>query len=228
MKYYKEDYDKTKEEVVKKTTKSGNIIARVAIIAVMVLAIAIMLILINSYYSIDTMIERNERKVTQEAEKNKSDISATLADMEKHRDYLAMNYYTLNNRLQSSDEYMEYTRVFTAATSYEVIYKDILNIVDGYDEYGEKTKDDWCLDIAIYIADWNMYVEGEFWNDTPDSPMHAGEHGEFLKDAKHDVQDMVQVYFELTDEQAESMWNMEQSDIAEMLCEKCKVLYPEV
>ena len=149
-------------------------------------------------------------------------------EMERSREYLAMDYYILNYRLRGEETYDDYFRVSTAAINYEVIYADILNIVTGNNYYGEKSKEDWCNDIAIYIAGWKQYVDGEFWGDTPDSPMHAGEHQGFMDDARKEIQDMVQVYFELTDEQAESMWNMEEAAVGTMLYEKCRELYPEV
>ncbi|MCR5421935.1 MAG: hypothetical protein K6E98_13130 [Lachnospiraceae bacterium] len=106
---------------------------------------------------------------------------------------------------------------------YNTIYSDIINIVDGYDMYGEKTSKDRCNDIAIYISDWKSQVEGEFWNDSPYSSMHSGERGEFIADAKKEIQDMVQVYFQLMDEQALDMWSMEETQIGNMLRENKKL-----
>lgn len=225
MAHYKADYEETKSDVITKSSKLNNRTARILVIAVMVVAIAVMLILTGYYQDVDKRYERKNAKKLQEIEKNKDEIFSTLDEMESHRDYLAMEYYVLEHGLRGSDLYKDYTRVFSAALSYEVVYTDIINIVDGYDYYGEKTAQDWCYDIAIYIADWKQYVDGAFWGDTPDSPMHADKHEAFITDAKHDVQDMVQVYFELTDEQAMSMWNMEEEAIGEMLYDKCKALY---
>ena len=57
--------------------------------------------------------------------------------------------------------------------------------------------------------------------------MQSGEHGLFIKDCKQDIQDMVQVYFELSDEQAEGLWDMEEEAIAELLYSKSQDLYTE-
>jgi len=116
--------------------------------------------------------------------------------------------------------------VFTAADVYDAVYMSIINIITGYERQGETNKD-WCNSIALYIDNFGLYAEGEFWHDTADSPMHKGEHGAFIADAKKDIQDMVQVYFELPDEQAEAIWDMEQTDLASMLYEISTELYPE-
>lgn len=228
MQKYKEDYDKTKDNVIKKSTKFNDRTARIAIIALMIMIVAVMLVISRYYSDFETRNKRNEEKIAKEVEKNKGDIAATLKEMEEHRDYLAMDYYVLNHQLRGNRDYNDYERVFSAAICHTAIYTDIINIVDGYNHYGNSGNRDWCNDMAIYIADWNKHVEGEFWHDSPDSPMHAGEHGAFLADAKKDTQDMVQVYFELTEEQASEMWTMSKDEIADMLYERCKDLYPEV
>ena len=227
MKHYREDYEQTRDDVITKSTRFNSVTARVAIIAVLLLLIIIMLIITANNSDIETREKRNNKRIAEEVEKNRSEIEATLKEMEEHRDYLAMKYFMTNHRLRSNDDFNEYSRVFTAVIDYEVIYSDIISIVDGFDGYGDKTAKDRCYDIAIYISDWNRYVDGEFWNDSPDSPMHSGEHGAFLRDIRKDTQDMVQVYFELTDDQASSMWTMEKDDIGEMLYEKCMDLYPK-
>ena len=154
-------------------------------------------------------------------------MTATLKEMEEHREYLAMRYYVLNHNLRGDSNYSDYSRVFTAVINYGAIYDDILNIVDGYDGYEDTGRKQWCDDIAIYIANWNSYVGGEFWNDSPDSPMQSGSHGAFIADAKKETQDMVKVYFKLSDEQAKDMWTMDKDAIAQMLWEKCQDIYPE-
>ena len=227
MKNYKEDYDQTKDEVIKKSTKFNTRTARLAIIAVMVIIVAVILIITKSYADIDTRIERNQQKVAEDREKNKENIQATLKEMEEHRDYLAMNYFVLNHELSMDTEYMDYTRVFTAATTYTEIHSAILSLVSDYTYFDEKTKKDWCNDIASYITSWSVYVDGGFWGDTSDSPMHSAEHQGFIDDAKKEAQDMVQVYFELTDEQAVAMWDMSSEELGNVLYEKCIDLYPE-
>ena len=57
--------------------------------------------------------------------------------------------------------------------------------------------------------------------------MHAGEHGAFLADIKKDTQDMVQVYFGLTDDQASSIWEMDRESLGALLYDNCREMYPQ-
>ncbi len=226
LKKTQDDFKQAKAEATE-NIRSGNRTARLVIIGIMVTVIIIMRIMTAKYSDVETRIDARENEIKREAYKNKNDIDVTLKELEKNREYLAMEYYVLNYRLRSNDAYDDYARVFTAAIDYRVIYDDILNILDGFEGYENETDKDRCYDMAIYISDWDKYVGGGFWSDSPTSPMHSGEHGAFIADAKTAVQDMVQVYFELTDEQASSMWKMDRDTLGEMLYEKCRVLYPK-
>ena len=226
MKDYLNEFERTKTEAKVKSITAGRI-GRFVVIGLMLAAIMIMGISIAINSDVENRIKKEEKRISKELNKYEDDVTATLKNLEKDRDYLALSYYVLNYRLRSDDRYDDYARVFTAVISYRAVFEDILNILDGFDGYEDKTDRDWCYDAAIYISDWNSYVGGEFWNDSPDSPMHRGEHGEFLKDIKKDAQDMVQVYFDLTDVQATSMWDMDRETLGSMLYEKCADLYPE-
>ena len=222
---YREEYEETKEEVVKKKNRISSRSARIVVIAVMVLCVIVMLLMAKNYSDIDARWKRKEKRIEQEVEKNKNEIDSNLRQMEEQRDYLAIQYYMENYRLMSNEDYSEYSRVFTAVICYGTIHSDILNLVSGFKGYSMEPQDTkgWCDNIAIYIHDWNRYVG----NDMQDSNMYAGEHAAFLNDIKKDTQDMVQVYFELTNDQAANMWIMEKSEIANMLYDQCADLYPE-
>ena len=225
-KEYSDEYEAVKKDVKEKSKLAGRI-GRLIVISVMLVIIFLMSIFIISNSNVERRIKREEFEISREVAKNRSEITATLKNMEKNREYLAMDNYQLNYSLRANSDFDDYSRVFTAVINYGVIHDDILSIIDGYDYYGERTNKDWCYDAAIYISDWNKYVGGAFWGDSEDSPMHSGEHGEFLLNIKKETQDMVQVYFKLTDEEASSMWEMSEEELGELLYSKCKDIYPE-
>ena len=226
METYREEFEKTKTEVKKKSISAGRL-GRLIVIGLMLVVILFMGISIRRNSDVEYLIKKEEEQIAREVEKNRDSITAKLQEMEKNREYIALDKYNLRYRLRSNDYYEDYFRVFTATIDYTVICEDIMNILSDYDGYHEKTNKDWCYDIAIYISHWRSYVEGEAWFDSPDSPMYSGEHGAFISDAKKDAQDIVQVYFNLTDEQASSMWDMEEEELGKMLYENCRELYPE-
>ncbi|MCR5674614.1 MAG: zinc ribbon domain-containing protein [Lachnospiraceae bacterium] len=226
MQQVRDEYERTRDDVKVRSRSAGRI-GRLAVIGAMLLVIAVLEISVVRNSDVEIREKTKTDRIAREVDRNRDAIAETLRELEKNRAYLAMDCYMLNYRLRGDDAYADYSRVFTAAINYSVIYEDILNIVDGYEGYDEKTPRDWCDDIAIYISDWDRYVGGSFWHDSADSPMHTGEHGAFIADARKDAQDLVQVYFDLTDEQASAMWTMDEEAVADMLYENCRRLYPE-
>ncbi len=216
MKEYRDEYEKTKTDVKKKSISAGRK-GRLIVIGLMLCAIIAMKISIIYNSDFDIREKKKSNRISKEVDRNRDDVAATLKEMENNREYLALSYYMLNYGLRGNEDYNDYSRVFTAVISYGAVHKDILNILDGFDEYGEKTVRDYCYDAAIYISDWNRYIGTE----------STGGHGAFLADIRKDTQDMVQVYFNLTDDQASSMWDMDRETLGGILYESCRELYPE-
>ena len=220
------EYEQTRAETKIKSRSAGRV-GRGVVICLMVIAILFMWGSIRRNSDFDYRYEKKRDTIAREVEKNRETVTATLQELEKNRAYMALDCYVLTHRLRGDDTYLDYSRVFTATINHREIFEDTLNIVTGYQGYDGESQKEWCEDAAIYISNWREYVDGGFWRDSPTSPLHGGEHGAFLTDIKQDTQDMVQVYFGLTDEEALSIWEMEKDALSEMLYERCSELYPE-
>ncbi|MBR6381744.1 MAG: zinc ribbon domain-containing protein [Lachnospiraceae bacterium] len=218
LKGYRARFEQTRAES-KKRSKSAARIGRLVVIGLMLLLIGALRYSIRVNSDIDTRQRKIEDRIAKEVGQNSQQIADRVREMEKNREYMALSYYMLHYRLRGAEGYDEYFRVFTAAIHYRSICNAIWGILDGFDGYEEKTARDWCDEAAIYISDWNSYVDGTFWGDVPDSPMHVGEHGAFLADIKQETRDIVRVYFHLTQEQADSMWTMDRDALGAMLYE---------
>ncbi len=226
MRSVRAEYEQTREETKIKSRSAGRI-GRMIVIGLMLLTIFILWGSVRRNSDIDYREEKKRTDIARTVEENRENVTATLRELEANREYLALDSYVLTYRLRGDDTYLDYSRVFTAVINYRAIFEDILQILSGYEGYSGEGRKEWCEDAAIYISSWRQYVDGDFWYDASNSPMHGGEHGAFLKDIKNDTRDMVQVYFGLTDEEASSMWDMDEEALGEMLYERCRRLYPE-
>ncbi len=226
-KSYQKAFDET-EKIVKKKVKLNARTGRLLFIALMAVVVLVMTTVDSQYDDAATRIKNREKKIDRFVDKNIDSMLAKVQEMERNREYLAMEYYVLNYRLRGREEFSDYTRVFTAAISYEDVFAHILNIASGFDYYGNKGAVDWCNELAYSITSWNQYVGGAFWHDASDSPMHLNEHGAFMADCRAAVQDMVQVYFKLTDQQADAMWSMKKEALGELLYEQYQTMNSEV
>lgn len=228
MKYLQKEYEETKEKVIEKDNKKSRRKARLIVIAIMILIVVIMRIITGTYSDFDIRYRRINQKKENYVRKHEDEIRQNLERMEEARDYIALKEYMYNYNLRSNQAFNDYSRVFTGAISYCAIRSEITCLVDGFKGYDESTGRDRCNTIAIYMSDWEQMVEGGFWDDPADSPMHAGEHGAFLEDIRKDTRDMVQVYFDLSDDEARLIWKLGKEAMSDKLYDKCMDLYPEV
>ncbi len=224
MKEYKKELEDTKKEA-KASSKKNSRLGRIIVIGVLASIIIAMLIGIHNYSDFDIRERNKNKRIDDYVSAHKDEIDATLTKLEDDRDYLAIDYLVLNYRLRSNSDYSEYNKVFTSSIMYRAVHDDILNIMDGFDGYDAKKDKDWCDNIAMYLLDYDVYVQPEYFD--PNSSIHATGHAAYIKDCRMAIQDMVQVYFDLTNDQAHDMWLMNKEDLSEMLYSKCMDLYPE-
>ncbi len=225
-KHFQNELDETKQKT-KKLVKINARTGRLLFVVLMVFVVVVMTVLSRQASDVASRIDRREQQLAKTVEKNIDSISTSLAEMEQNREYLLMSYYELNYNLSSHKTFADYSRVFNAVICYRVVFDDILNISTGYDRRGEMDIAGWCKEIASNIVCWDAYVEGTYWNDAPDSPMHAGEHGAFIQDCKEALRDMVKAYFGLTEKQLDAMWSMEEASLGALLYERYCSIYPE-
>lgn len=225
MKEYREEYEKTKEDV-KESSKTNSRLGRIIVIGILLSVILAMAIATSGYSNFEIREKNKNKKIDDYVTDHKDEIDATLAEYENNRDYISIDYFALNYRLRSNEAYYrDYGRLFTASIHYRAIHDDIFNILDGYEGYENETNRDWCDNIALYITEWDRYIPPVDAN--PYLPVTDTGHEAYVNDCKKAVQDMVQVYFDLTTDQANDMWQMEKGEVCDMLYSKCMDLYPE-
>lgn len=226
IEWQQDNYEQVESEVKEKSKLAGRI-GRILVIAAMLAITFIMLKSIDVNSNVEKRYERQKNEIAKEVDKKRDEITAALDSMERNRNYQALYFYEYNYKLSLDSSFDEYKKVFWAALRYHEIHDDILNIIDGYDQRGEKSARDWCHEAAISVDNWKRSVEGTNGNYAQNSQKNLREHEAFLRDIKKDTQDMVQVYFDLTDEEAASVWEMDRDDLTELLYGKCEVLYLE-
>ena len=226
IEWHQDSYEQVESEVKEKSKLAGRI-GRILVIAAMLAITFIMLRSIDVNSNVEKRYERQKNEIAKEVEKNRDEITEAVDSMVKNRNYQALYFYQYKYNLRSDSSFDEYKNVFGAVARYHEIQDDILNIIDGYDQRGEKAPKDWCREAAISIDDWSWSAEGNSGNNAQGSSENLAEHEAFLSDIKKETQDMVQVYFNLTDEEAASIWKMDRDDLTELLYGKCEVLYLE-
>ena len=123
MREYETEFEETKREAIDKISISSGggtaVGIRLAIIVALTIALIWMLINLNSY-------DINQRKEKRLANANYDAYVEQIEQYIADRDFVALSRFENKHNLDWNDKYKEYRDIFYAASSYEYIYRGIL------------------------------------------------------------------------------------------------------
>ena len=123
MREYETEFEETKREAINKISVSSGggtaVGIRLAIIVALTIALIWMLINLNSY---DINQRKEKRLANAKYDAYVEQIEQYIAD----RDFVALSRFENKHNLDWNDKYKEYRDIFYAASSYEYIYRGIL------------------------------------------------------------------------------------------------------
>lgn len=211
MDKYQKRFEATKREVLENSKRFNGFTARIMIVCVLIVLCIVMGIMASMSYEIRTAI--NNRSIN----KHKAEHIAKIEQFEADRDYNGLYNYINFNRITFSGVLDEYSRVQEASRLYHDCEREIMRIVDR-ESYSYYNPIDSTTYIARNISNFNEYTtRHEYEKDSRYDAMFSEEKVAYMNDCKSDLQDMIQVYFGLTDEEASSIWTMKQARITVLL-----------
>ena len=123
MREYETEFEETKREAINKISVSSGggtaVGIRLAVIVALTIALIWMLINLNSY-------DINQRKEKRLANANYDAYVEQIEQYIADRDFVALSRFEDKHNLDWNDKYKEYRDIFYAASSYEYIYRGIL------------------------------------------------------------------------------------------------------
>ncbi len=191
MKYFKKQFQKTKESVIEKNNYFHGWTARITVIAVLVALNVILLFMTVNAWEIRSFIENGR------IERNLNKHIIAMKSLEEERDYIGLVQYYNNNRLRLNRHFKEYESLESVCHYYQQIYTNLPDVNDI--EYGENyTKDNRAESLASYI--YNVYHYSK-QNKYSDEMCFSKEHVDTMNDLKQDLQLMLKTYCGFHDEE---------------------------
>ena len=196
MFHFKKDYEKTKEEVIKKSGKVAGMSVKITVIAILVALDILMLFLAGNSWSI-----------MHEIEKGKAERNADIHRMRLEAYEVAFNYdglakYYEEYSLYGSDSLEDFDAVYRACSNYAYIYQYIVELgnPDSYMTDEERIE---------YICENLDYVYDTMEPKEYDLPQwYQGKHGEVLKQMKYDLKVLIMTYANVSQEEADAFPDM--------------------
>lgn len=199
MKHFDAEFENTRQEVISNSKRFNAFTAKLTIIAVLIALIAIGFIVASHSYDIVRW------RIARQIDKHEPEYRAELSGYEKDRDFDSIiRYYQTHEILRAYDSALnDFNTVYQMSNHYTMLEGYIRQLYAG-PESSNYTEEYLIEMIAKYVdhidtsSEYNEYRRTEF----------DGEHGDFIQYVRQLTQDTVQVYFKLTDEQADSLYDL--------------------
>lgn len=189
MQHYQDDYNKTKRFVIEKSDRKVSQIAKVTIIAGLVLVFILISYANNRVYQISAWFDKIEIK---------SDIKSHRSNLDKleaERDFFGLAAYYNANDLYISDDLQEYRAIADASENYLSIYENTFKML-SMDEDSSQSIEKYAEFISDYIAwTYKKVVYNEYWPE-----QYSEIHMAAMEDLISELETFIHVYLNVPKE----------------------------
>lgn len=192
MRHFTREFNETKEEVLKKSGMLNKWAVKITMIAVLIaLNCLAMFALTYSYDIEDFLINRHVKA-------NYNMYKAALDELEENRNYIGFYQFYNENSLYRAAAFDEYDAVNNICGNYVMIYNNVMAVATEEDAGYEYDSYEYKIE---YISDELEYAykyckPREYSNMEEYSPKHQA----CMDDAIAQMEDLIQVYFNISDE----------------------------
>ena len=198
MKQFTKEFEKTRTEVIEKSNRFNSWTIRVTVIAVLVALNVTVLLMFSRAWDIQKLLRARE------INKNFMKHKATMEQQEEDREYIALAEYYDTYYLRSNKAFEHYEKVYYACQNYEYFCTYLLDVVVADEnEYNRKE------DQIAYMVDQIEYVyKYSQKQEYVDEKYYTPEHVACMQDLVKQMEDILQEYCNLTDEEVEKFPEM--------------------
>ena len=193
MEKFTTEFNRTKSRVMKESKKMNYWAAKITLIAIMVAINIVIMFLYTNSYSVERFFVKRSIEANYQIHKNK------VEELERNREYIALYQYFTEYRLLVSDLMNEYRQVETISSYYSTIYQYVLEL--KIKEPEEYSREDNLRYISEYMDSVYRYYKPSEYSE---EECYTQEHQAFMIDAVAQLEDIIQTYCNLTDEEIES------------------------
>lgn len=196
MRHFTKEFDRTKNKILGKSRKINQVVVKIAMIAVLFALDLLLIMMIDGAFDIEGYV------ISKRIESNYDFHKNNLETFIENKDYIGFEKYYDYQALYFSDEFDEYGAMKQVCSAYSHLYRFTLELYtyeEDEDFFSYTDRFEFCSDQLHYMYD---YSEPSKYSDqseyTPDKLA-------FMRECVSDAEDIIQVFFNLTDEERESL-----------------------
>ena len=188
MKHFTRDFNRTKSQVLEKTQSHSRFVAKVMLIAVMVVVNLLIWITASDSYEVERFV------INRRISSNYHVHKAELDRLEEERNFIGFYVYYYENRLYYSDLFEEYQAAYNVVTNYEVVYNYMMELVtedptDSY--YTPEKRVEMLVQQIEYLYKYSK--PGEY----SDMTQYSQKHQVFMDDVIEQTETLIQTYLNI-------------------------------
>lgn len=193
LRRFSSDFRRTKEKALDESRRVNFWAVKITLIAVLVALNALMLFVNMESYYVYRFFEKRQIEADYSLHKE------NLDKYEKENNFIAFaKYYEFHN-LYYGETFEDYARVYNVCNNYSDVYEYILAMETQDPEYYDLNSYlKFIAELMGYM--YNNSVPGEY----ADPKQYEPQHQECMDAAVETAEDLIQTYFNLTDEERES------------------------
>ena len=192
MKHFTTDFNRTKSQVLEKTQTHSRFVAKIMLIAIMVVLNLVMWITAANSYEVEEFVLK--RRINN----NYTEYKAELDKLEEEQNYTGFYVFYYENRLYYSDSFKEYRAAYNVANNYEMLYNYIMELVTENSENSYYKPEQRVEMIAQQIDYLYKYSSP---SEYADMTQYSEKHQEFMDAAVEQMEDIIQVYLNIPGEE---------------------------
>lgn len=202
MERYSKSFEETQKDVLENSKHFKALTIKCTIIAILGLLIVLTIMALQNNYEIRRFF--TEKTLKRDYEK----YAGQMQKYEEERKYLEIREYMNQNDLEYSDLFREYTSVYNVSSAYYT-YMMYLHLLIRDNPSDSHNDSEYIERIASAIQTiQNATVEDSY---KQKYGMLEEPHLSFINDMKLEIQSVTQAFFNLSDEEAASIWEMSEA-----------------
>lgn len=191
MRHFTSDFNRTKSQVLEKTQSHSKFVAKVTLIAVMIVLNLIVWLLAADSYEVERFVIN--RRISANYQVHKEELNK----LEEARNFTGFYVYYYENRLYYSDLFEEYRAAYNVANNYEMVYNYMMELVTEDSEnsyYDPEQRIEMLAQQIEYLYKYSIPQEYS------DMTQYSEKHQEFMDAAVEQTEDLLQTYLNIPKE----------------------------
>lgn len=204
MQRFSGEFHRTKSSVLKTSTETAQKYVRIMVICILVVLVITSFLILGNSWNISSAIKKSEAK------RNHKEYTALLDQYEADGDAISFTTFYEENNLYGIDYFEKYEHYYRAASNYQYIYYDLLELFE--EEQWEGAHADSIRHLCDSLDIYYRYLGEEHYSFYEDTGMYDEIHLQAVERLTQKLESLIQLSFSLSDEDTENFRNLSNAE----------------